>query len=175
MRDQYIRTGEGFLLVYSMTSRRSFELINDFYEQIMRVKDQDNVPVIIVANKRDLEYARQVGANGMFMPSQILQINVSLSRGTWSCQEFWLQVYRNVSENPDQCGQGFQWTRSGNKEIWQSLFYRYYLFFSLMNYLSNDVDQVTRDQTISLAVIRESLADVVLAVSSFDFVSQYDY
>ena len=44
-----------------------------------------------------------------------------------------------------------------------------------MNYLSNDVDQVTRDQTISLAVIRESLADVVLAVSSFDFVSQYDY
>ena len=82
MRDQYIRTGEGFLLVYSMTSRRSFELINDFYEQIMRVKDQDNVPVIIVANKRDLEYARQVGANGMFMPSQLLQINDSLSRGT---------------------------------------------------------------------------------------------
>ena len=82
MRDQYIRTGEGFLLVYSMTSRRSFELINDFYEQIMRAKDQDNVPVIIVANKRDLEYARQVGANGMFMPSQLSQINDSLSRGT---------------------------------------------------------------------------------------------
>ena len=49
-------------------------------------------------------------------------------------------------------------------------------FFSLMNYLSNsEVDQATRDQTISLAAIRESLADVVLAVSSFDFVSQYDY
>jgi len=27
------------------------------------VKDQDNVPVIIVANKCDLEYERQVGAN----------------------------------------------------------------------------------------------------------------
>ena len=42
--------------------------------------------------------------------------------------------------------------------------------FSLMNYLSNS--QVTRDQTIS-AIIRpmrrESLPDVVLAVSLFDF------
>ena len=51
-----------------------------------------------------------------------------------------------------------------------------HVFFSLMNYLSNsEIDQATRDQTISLAAIRESLADVVLAVSSFDFVSQYDY
>ena len=58
---QCMRTGEGFLLVYSITSRKSFEVINTFYQQISRVKD---VPVIIVGNKRDLEYARQVGANG---------------------------------------------------------------------------------------------------------------
>jgi GTPase KRas protein len=58
-----MRTGEGFLLVYSITSRNSFEEINTFYQQILRVKDQDNVPVIIVANKCDLEYERQVGVN----------------------------------------------------------------------------------------------------------------
>jgi len=63
MREQYMRTGEGFLLVYSITSRNSFEEINTFHQQILRVKDQDNVPVIIVANKCDLEYERQVGAN----------------------------------------------------------------------------------------------------------------
>jgi len=63
MREQYMRTGEGFLLVYSITSRNSFEEINTFYQQILRVKDQDDVPVIIVANKCDLEYERQVGAN----------------------------------------------------------------------------------------------------------------
>jgi GTPase KRas protein len=63
MREQYMRTGEGFLLVYSITSRNSFEEINTFYQQILRVKDQDNVPVIIVANKCDLEYERQVGVN----------------------------------------------------------------------------------------------------------------
>ena len=61
-----MRTGEGFLLIYSIASRDSFEEINTFYQQILRVKDQDHVPVIIIGNKCDLEYERQVGINGMF-------------------------------------------------------------------------------------------------------------
>jgi len=65
MREQYMRTGEGFLLVYSITSRDSFEEISTFHQQILRVKDQDSFPVIVVANKCDLEYERQVGMNGM--------------------------------------------------------------------------------------------------------------
>lgn len=64
MREQYMRTGEGFLLVYSITSRNSFEEISTFHQQILRVKDRDSFPVIVVANKCDLEYERQVGMNG---------------------------------------------------------------------------------------------------------------
>lgn len=60
-----MRTGEGFLLVYSITSRNSFEEISTFHQQILRVKDRDSFPVIVVANKCDLEYERQVGMNGM--------------------------------------------------------------------------------------------------------------
>ncbi|CEH14610.1 ras protein [Ceraceosorus bombacis] len=63
MREQYMRTGEGFLLVYSITSRNSFEEITTFHQQILRVKDKDYFPVIIVANKCDLEYERQVGSH----------------------------------------------------------------------------------------------------------------
>ncbi|PVG04102.1 ras protein [Serendipita vermifera] len=63
MREQYMRTGEGFLLVYSITSRNSFEEISTFHQQILRVKDKDTFPVVIVANKCDLEYERQVGMN----------------------------------------------------------------------------------------------------------------
>jgi len=63
MREQYMRTGEGFLLVYSITSRNSFEEISTFHQLILRVKDQDTFPVIVVANKCDLEYERQVGMN----------------------------------------------------------------------------------------------------------------
>lgn len=61
MREQYMRTGEGFLLVYSITSRSSFEEITQFHQQILRVKDRDFFPVIVVANKSDLDYERQVG------------------------------------------------------------------------------------------------------------------
>ena len=70
MREQYMRTGEGFLLVYSITSRNSFEEISTFHQQILRVKDQDSFPVIVVANKCDLEYERQVGMNGLFLSFQ---------------------------------------------------------------------------------------------------------
>jgi len=60
MREQYMRTGEGFLLVYSINSRNSLEELSSFYEQILRVKDSENVPVLIVGNKCDLEIERQV-------------------------------------------------------------------------------------------------------------------
>jgi len=60
MRDQYMRTGQGFLCVYSITSRSSFDEIGSFREQILRVKDKDHVPMIVVGNKCDLVHERQV-------------------------------------------------------------------------------------------------------------------
>lgn len=60
MREQYMRTGEGFLLVYSVTSRASFEEIMNFRNQILRVKDADAFPMVIVGNKSDLSTERQV-------------------------------------------------------------------------------------------------------------------
>ncbi|KAI7849513.1 ras-like protein 3 [Circinella umbellata] len=62
MREQYMRNGEGFILVYSITSRLSFDEISIFYEQIRRVKDQDLFPVVLVGNKCDLETDRQVSS-----------------------------------------------------------------------------------------------------------------
>lgn len=66
MREQYMRTGEGFLLVYSITSRQSFEEIMMFQQQILRVKDKDYFPIILVGNKCDLEEERQVSQAGAF-------------------------------------------------------------------------------------------------------------
>ncbi|KAL0078622.1 ras-like protein 1 [Phycomyces blakesleeanus] len=63
MREQYMRNGEGFLLVYSITSRMSFEEIDTFYQQICRVKDRDYFPMVLVANKSDLESDRQVSTS----------------------------------------------------------------------------------------------------------------
>jgi small GTP-binding protein len=67
MREQYMRTGEGFLLVYSITSRQSFEEIMTFQQQILRVKDKDYFPIIVVGNKCDLEGERQVSKQGTYL------------------------------------------------------------------------------------------------------------
>lgn len=60
-----MRTGEGFLLVYSITDRQSFEEIMTFQQQILRVKDKDYFPMIVVGNKCDLDGERQVSTQGM--------------------------------------------------------------------------------------------------------------
>lgn len=85
MREQYMHTGEGFLLVYSIIDKNSFDEIPKFYRQILRVKDrfvQFNIiwgwensiihthtrvhthrsefPMILVANKADLDTERVV-------------------------------------------------------------------------------------------------------------------
>lgn len=43
MRDQYMRTGEGFLLVFALNELKSFENIQHYREQIRRVKDSEEV------------------------------------------------------------------------------------------------------------------------------------
>jgi GTPase SAR1 family protein len=60
MREQYMHTGEGFLLVYSIIDRNSFEEIPKFYRQILRVKDRPEFPMVLVANKAYLEGERVV-------------------------------------------------------------------------------------------------------------------
>jgi len=60
MRDRYIRSGQGFVCVYDITSRASFEEVKDHYDQIRRVKDVNNPAMVVVGNKCDLESQRQV-------------------------------------------------------------------------------------------------------------------
>ncbi|KAI3388046.1 hypothetical protein SNEBB_007245 [Seison nebaliae] len=67
IRDNYFRTGEGFLLVFSLTDTDSFEELNEFRDQILRVKYPNGpgmnatpIPMVLVANKCDLTTNIQV-------------------------------------------------------------------------------------------------------------------
>ncbi|KAJ3187210.1 Ras GTPase ras2, partial [Entophlyctis luteolus] len=87
LRDQWIRDGQGFLIVYSITSRETFFRVERFREQILRVKDADevtyatsghgtpsgsvsssaaavagllSVPMILIGNKCDRQAEREV-------------------------------------------------------------------------------------------------------------------
>ena|SRR3990167_953095 len=60
MNHSYLRTGQGFVCVYAITSKRSFDDMATFREQILRVNATDDVPMILVGNKCDLEKHRRV-------------------------------------------------------------------------------------------------------------------
>ncbi|KAK2187275.1 hypothetical protein NP493_174g03083 [Ridgeia piscesae] len=74
MREQYMRSGEGFLLVFSVTDRNSFDEIYKFHKQILRVKDRDEFPMILVGNKADLEHQRVISTGEGIELSQQLGI-----------------------------------------------------------------------------------------------------
>merc|ERR1712023_435963 len=60
MRDLYMKNGQGFVLVYSITAQSTFGDLQDLREQILRVKDTEDVPLVLVGNKCDLEDERVV-------------------------------------------------------------------------------------------------------------------
>ncbi|KAK6637097.1 Ras-like protein 2 [Polyplax serrata] len=74
MREQYMRSGEGFLLVFSVTDRASFDEMYKFHRQILRVKDRDEFPMLMVGNKADLEHHRSVSTADAQRLSQDLRV-----------------------------------------------------------------------------------------------------
>eukprot|EP00094_Tigriopus_californicus_P010672 TCALIF_10294-PB protein Name:"Similar to Ras-related protein O-Krev (Diplobatis ommata)" AED:0.17 eAED:0.17 QI:493/0.77/0.7/1/0.33/0.4/10/26/456 len=71
MRDLYMKNGQGFVLVYSITAQSTFNDLQDLREQILRVKDTEDVPMVLVGNKCDLEEERVVGKDqGLNLASQ---------------------------------------------------------------------------------------------------------
>lgn len=80
MREQYMRTGDGFVLIFSVTDRASFEEIARIHKQILRVKDRDEVPMTLLANKVDLQQQRlisQAEAESMARQLNIPYVEVS--------------------------------------------------------------------------------------------------
>ena len=55
LRRQWVQDRDGFLLVYSMTDKRSFDELDHFLSLIKSIKAGKQVPLVIVANKSDLK------------------------------------------------------------------------------------------------------------------------
>lgn len=60
MREQYMRSGEGFVIMYSITDRQSFREVSQAKKQIERLRRSEDIPMVLVANKTDLESKREV-------------------------------------------------------------------------------------------------------------------
>lgn len=65
MRDQYVKSGDGFLLIYSITDHSSSHSVAAFHEQIIAARGERDkiipqIPLVLVGNKCDLEDGREV-------------------------------------------------------------------------------------------------------------------
>lgn len=65
-----MKTGQGFLLVFSITSMSSLHELSELRDQIIRIKDDEKVPIVLVGNKSDLEEDRAVSRARAFAVSQ---------------------------------------------------------------------------------------------------------
>ena len=65
-----MKTGQGFLLVFSITSSSSLAELAGLRDEIIRIKDDENVPIVICGNKADLEDQRSVPRTKGFSISQ---------------------------------------------------------------------------------------------------------
>ncbi|XP_052769776.1 circularly permutated Ras protein 1-like isoform X2 [Mya arenaria] len=60
LRDQYTRTGDCFLLIYSVTDTTSFQQVEALYDFLKRVKDTEQLAAVLIGNKTDLEADRKI-------------------------------------------------------------------------------------------------------------------
>jgi small GTP-binding protein len=51
MRDQYMKRGQGFLLVFSLTQHTTFAEIPKLLDRVRRAKDSNKVPLVLIGNK----------------------------------------------------------------------------------------------------------------------------
>ncbi|KAM9992960.1 hypothetical protein ACTFIY_010398 [Dictyostelium cf. discoideum] len=55
IRDQYLKNSDGFLIVYDISDRVSFEKTSELVDQIKMVKDVESFPMVLIGNKCDLD------------------------------------------------------------------------------------------------------------------------
>lgn len=105
MRDLYMKNGQGFVLVYSITAQGTFNDLMDLRDQILRVKDTDDVPMVLVGNKCDLEDERVVGKDQGQGLSRELGIHTFLETSAKmkiNVTEIFYDLVRQINKNlPD--------------------------------------------------------------------------
>ncbi|GFR65399.1 Ras-related protein Rap-1b [Elysia marginata] len=106
MRDLYIKNGQGFVIVYSITSIQTFQDIKTMREQIQRVKGVDRVPMILVGNKSDLDSQREVSASegGSLAQHWGCPFIETSAKSTNNVNEVFIEIVREMNSSPMRDG-----------------------------------------------------------------------
>eukprot|EP01111_Echinosteliopsis_oligospora_P018283 TRINITY_DN8282_c0_g3_i2.p1 TRINITY_DN8282_c0_g3~~TRINITY_DN8282_c0_g3_i2.p1 ORF type:complete len:191 (-),score=46.42 TRINITY_DN8282_c0_g3_i2:77-649(-) len=106
MRDQYMRNGQGYAVVFDLTHRSSFEEVTLFRDQILRAKDTEKVPMVLIGNKCDLINERQVStleATELAKSFKCQYIETS-AKNNHNVQEAFFELVREIRRDSGECG-----------------------------------------------------------------------
>ena len=108
MRDLYIKNGQGFVIVYSITSLQTFQDIKTMKDQISRVKGTDHVPTLLVGNKCDLEHQREVHTTEGLSLAQLwgCPFLEASAKDTQNVDEVFIEIVREMNTSPNKDNQG---------------------------------------------------------------------
>eukprot|EP01080_Neovahlkampfia_damariscottae_P010892 gene10892-3596_t len=83
LRDTYMRSSDGFVLVFDLTKKRTMTDVDTFIKKISQVKDVDSFPIVLVGNKSDLVSEREITANSIKDT-----LDRHSNKGTWNIPYF---------------------------------------------------------------------------------------
>ena len=101
MIDMWISFGDGFLLVFAINDRKSFDLLKVRYQRVIKGKHGNKCPMVLVGNKQDLEKERKVSYNeakGQADSWGIEYIETS-AKTNFNCKEAFERVARRITNS----------------------------------------------------------------------------
>eukprot|EP01087_Luapelamoeba_hula_P010515 TRINITY_DN2784_c0_g1_i1.p1 TRINITY_DN2784_c0_g1~~TRINITY_DN2784_c0_g1_i1.p1 ORF type:complete len:203 (+),score=32.28 TRINITY_DN2784_c0_g1_i1:104-712(+) len=109
LQAQWIRSGEGFVLLYSITDQSTFDEIERFRTKILNVKDvssENAPPIVLVGNKVDLTENREVATNeGADFAKRIgCDFFEASAKTRLNVQESFFQLVRRIRERQSTGG-----------------------------------------------------------------------
>lgn len=116
-----MKSGQGFLLVFSITSTTSLAELSELREQLVNLKDDLNVPIVLVGNKCDLEEDRAVSRAQAFAVSQgwgNVPYYETSARRKQNVNEVFVDVCRQIIHR-DLAKQGTQYGEGGHRRRWR--------------------------------------------------------
>eukprot|EP01084_Bolivina_argentea_P227113 383603_1 len=120
LQDQWIREGDGFLIVYAINSEESFDEADMIRQKIIRILDEDpdstDIPIVLVGNKCDLENERKVTTKQLEEKEREWKCATfeSSAKEKINIDEAFYQVVREIKKNKNKDNDDN--TNTGNKK-----------------------------------------------------------
>ncbi|XP_048828057.1 GTP-binding protein RAD-like isoform X1 [Brienomyrus brachyistius] len=102
-REQCLRMGDAYIIVYSVTDKTSFEKASELRIQLRSARQTDNIPIILVGNKSDLVRSREVSVDegracAMVFDCKFIETSASLNHNV---QELFEGIVRQIRLRQD--------------------------------------------------------------------------